>query len=94
MFFSSLIQATDSDGDTAHLDAGFTVVIDDDTLDQLGRGLNSARPLLIHGPSGAGKTTLVKILSTLLKSDAGAAETTTKADVKCRSSSGSWLTTP
>lgn len=42
------------------------VVIDDDTLDRLGHGLNSSRPLLLHGPSGAGKTYLCERLTRLL----------------------------
>lgn len=39
------------------------VVVADETLDQLGHALNSARPLLVHGPSGTGKTYLCERLT-------------------------------
>lgn len=39
------------------------VAIAPDTLEGLGRGLNSSRALLVHGPSGAGKTFLCQHLA-------------------------------
>lgn len=50
------------------MDAAFAgVTISDHIIDELGRGLNSTRALLIHGPHGAGKTFLAERLVNALR---------------------------
>lgn len=43
------------------------IVVDERVLDGLGLGLNSARPLFVHGPAGAGKTFLCERLARVLR---------------------------
>lgn len=43
------------------------VVVSDSVLDQLGCAVNAGRPLLVHGPSGAGKTFLCQHLTRVLR---------------------------
>ncbi|MEQ1438731.1 AAA family ATPase [Fontimonas sp. SYSU GA230001] len=51
----------------ADMHAAFAdVVVPDDLLDALGHALNSPRPVLVHGPSGAGKTYLCERIAKLL----------------------------
>jgi predicted ATPase with chaperone activity len=46
------------------------LVLDDDTLWQLGTALNSGAAIFLHGPSGVGKTTIAETLSRVLAEDA------------------------
>lgn len=42
------------------------LILDEDLIDQLGTAMNSARPLLLHGPAGSGKTFVARSLQRLL----------------------------
>src|SRR6266568_9479263 len=46
------------------------LVLDDDTLWQLGTALNSGAAIFLYGPSGVGKTTIAETLSRVLAEDA------------------------
>jgi predicted ATPase with chaperone activity len=46
------------------------LVLDDETLWQLGTALNSGAAIFLHGPSGVGKTTIAETLSRVLAEDA------------------------
>lgn len=45
------------------------LVIDDETLRQLGTSLNSGSSLFLYGPAGTGKTTIAEVLSRVLAGD-------------------------
>lgn len=52
----------------SEMDAAFAgVTVSEHTIDELGRGLNSARALLIYGPPGSGKTFLAERLVKALR---------------------------
>ena len=46
------------------------LVLDDETLWQLGTALNSGAAIFLYGPSGVGKTTIAETLSRVLAEDA------------------------